>query len=241
MFRKLPKRLERRRILWTRSKRLVGASTPVFVTAVLTMIAAIIGATAQAPTSVASEPHQIVVTIPWWIWILAILGFSGLMLRAFFEYQRRTHDPALALKLQEQFGSENFIELRKLAIDALTSGELLASRGLNLQDIDPVLDFLEELGFYERGGQLSAEVVHHHFFHWARVSWQIARPYAVAWQDKKPTRWEYINDMFEILQEIEVERAEAHLVPTKKWLDDGELNDFIEGERQTWASIQLKP
>ena len=34
-----------------------------------------------------------------------------------------------------------------------------------LSVIDDVLDFFEDVGFYERGDQISPEVAHHHFYH----------------------------------------------------------------------------
>lgn len=66
----------------------------------------------------------------------------------------------------------------------------------------------------------------------------MARPYVIAWQEKEPTRWKYIEDLFEILQEIEAEGAEKHFPPYPKWLDEVDLCDFVNGEYETWKSIQ---
>lgn len=168
MLKGLMNTLKRRRILWARTKRLASASAPVFAASALTMIAAIIGAMGQAPCatppSPPSPPH-VWSAIPLGIYFLAGFGFIGLLFQAYLEYRRRTLDATLVLRYQDQFESKDFIELRKLAVDVLKSSKNLNSRSHGLQDIDPVLDFLEDLGFYEHGGQMSAEVIHHHFFY----------------------------------------------------------------------------
>lgn len=173
------------------------------------------------------------------------VGIHRPNLPAFFEHQRKTHNPEWILKYQDMFESAPFIELRKLAVNVLTDPAKkvrLGTRTKDLADIDPVLDFFEDLGFYESGGQISAEVIHHHhFFHWIRAYWEQTEPYVRDWQKKEPARWDHLEELFETLQEIEVELAEKNLVPYTKYLDNQELVEFFDGEIETWQSIQPSP
>ena len=68
-----------------------------------------------------------------------------------------------------------------------------------LASMDDVLDFLEDLGFYQRADHISPELVHHHFFHWVRGYWQAAETYINAWRKKEPARWSHVEELFEQL------------------------------------------
>jgi hypothetical protein len=198
------------------------------------MITAIVSAIAQAPATTPPMPVHIFAAIPWWIEALAILGFLGLIAQAISEYQRRTDDPTWALKYQDMFESRNFIELRKLAIDVLQSRKDLSTRSKDLDNLDPVIDFFEDLGFYESGGQMSAEVIHHHFYHWIRGYLQLTEVYTRAWQKKEAARWEHLGELFEKLQEIEVESAEKYFPSSERFLDEEGIAEFFAWEIETW-------
>ena len=73
-----------------------------------------------------------------------------------------------------------------------------------LSSIDDVLDFLEDVGLYQRADHISPELAHHHFFHWTRGYWQAAKIYIEAWRRKEPARWNHVEELFETICDIEL-------------------------------------
>jgi hypothetical protein len=72
-----------------------------------------------------------------------------------------------------------------------------------LVDVDDVLDFFEDIGFYVKGGQISAEVAHHHFYHWIRGYWKASRDYIESRQQLESTIWSHIGELFDTTWDIE--------------------------------------
>jgi hypothetical protein len=96
-----------------------------------------------------------------------------------------------------------------------------------LADIDEVLDFLEDLGFYLYGDQITPEVAHHHFYHWIRGYYLASRDYIGAWQAKEPTRWERVAELFENTNTIENKRSGGK---APKSLTEMEITVFLKEE-----------
>lgn len=129
--------------------------------------------------------------------------------------------------------------LRKNAAQTLLDKKsILDTRSSELADIEPVLDFLEDLGFYEYGGQMSAEAIHHHFYHWVHGYWQASQRYVTAWRSIEPARWEHLEKLEETLEEIEVEKTKRKY---RGRLSDDELAEFLREEIKTWELISGKP
>jgi hypothetical protein len=95
-------------------------------------------------------------------------------------------------------------------------------------DIDDVLDFLEDVGLYQRADHISPELAHHHFFHWTRGYWQAARTYIQAWRRKEPARWNHVEELFETICDIELNEHGGKC--EQLWLSDADLDDFLRQE-----------
>jgi len=138
----------------------------------------------------------------WWIWGALFIIW---ILQACFEYDRKTHDPTWALRYQDMWDA---CEKKKRPIAAravLAYKDRLAHIDAyeeQLADIDDVLDVLEDIGFYVRGGQISPEAARHHFYHWIRGYWFSTRAYINAWRRKEPTRWQHIEPLFQVMWEV---------------------------------------
>lgn len=61
------------------------------------------------------------------------------------------------------------------------------------EKVEPVLDFFETVGFYLEGGQISDEVVHHHFHHWMRGWYSNLKSYIDYYQKIENEEAAYIN------------------------------------------------
>lgn len=157
-----------------------------------------------------------------------LVGFVLLGFQTYFEYKRRTYDPTWALRFDDRFNSRDIRAARASAAQILKNNiGNLRRRDAELSGIDEILDFFEDLGFYEHGEQLTPEVVHHAFHYWIRGYYTAARDYIEACQEKDPSRWEYVGRLFEVVHEIETERAKGK---EAKFLTVDELNDFLEDE-----------
>jgi hypothetical protein len=81
------------------------------------------------------------------------------------EYKRKTYDPTLIFNFDERFNRNEMKIIRKKASKILL--EHLGHMGEDNRayaDVDDILDFLEDLGFYHHGHQISTEVAHHAFY-----------------------------------------------------------------------------
>ena len=140
--------------------------------------------------------------------VIVVLAIMVLIVQSWLEYKKRTYDPSLALKYFENF--ENKKEERKIAAQTILNRKEELSKIDEIKDlsnIDDVLDLFEDLGFYIRGDQMSPEVAHHFFYHWIRGYWVFCEPYIRAWRNREKTRWEYIEELFEVTCEIEIKRG----------------------------------
>jgi len=121
--------------------------------------------------------------ISWWIIGGAMVGVGLLMCQAWFEYRHRTYEPTWAFRFDDRFYGNEIMDARFRAAKALKDNPGRIERtDAELEEIDDLLDFLEDLGFYQRGDQISPEVAHHHFYYWIRAYYLAARDYIEAWQ-----------------------------------------------------------
>jgi len=195
--------------------------------AVLVAGGALIGGLVVALTpAIATSPASLQ---PWVIGPL-IGALVLLIAHAFAEYKKRTYDPLLVFHFDEQFSCQ---EMRKKR--AAASNLLKAHRG-NLRqharefaDIDDVLDFFEDLGFYEHGYQISPEVLHHAFYHWIRGYYTIAKDYIEASQNKESTQWEHIKELYELTSAVEKRKLRVRQVSV---LTEDDIEEFLEDEIQ---------
>lgn len=209
------------KILWYRIQRLLTAVSA----AVLVAGGATIGGVIVAGGAffLASEP----VTVPPWV-IGALVGGLVLMgLNAWAEYKQRTYDPSLAMRFDEKFWSEAIISKRKKAADTLLNqtGNLRRIER-DLIAVDDILDFLEDLGFFQHGHQVSPEIMHHLFYHWIRGYYIATRDRIYAWQREEPARWCHIKELYEMTDCIE-----GRFDKGKKELSQDQIKTFLEEER----------
>jgi hypothetical protein len=129
-------------------------------------------------------------------------------LRFWSEYRKRIYDSDLANKYQHDFDNPDMINKRKMAAKAIKE-ELTE----NMDDaknvtkwkekVDDVLDFFEDLGFYVRGDQMSAQVAHHHFYYWLRSYWLLSKKYINHRREEEPEQWKNVEYLFKITAHIE--------------------------------------
>ncbi len=102
----------------------------------------------------------------WSIWIAAALLVGGLFIfvRSHAEYRKRTFDPKWISEFSKQFGEESMMKARALASQTLIDRQgKLRTNDITLDNIDDVLDFWDEVGFYVYGDQITPEFAHQTF------------------------------------------------------------------------------
>jgi hypothetical protein len=140
----------------------------------------------------------------------------------------RTYDPTWAFRFDDRFYEDEMRKIRSKAASLLKNNQgKLRRTDPNLADIDDVLDFLEDLAFYQHGDQITPEVVHHHFYHWIRGYYLASRDYIGAWQDKEPTRWEHVAELFANTSVIENKRSKGR---APKSLTEEQISIFLTEE-----------
>jgi hypothetical protein len=156
------------------------------------------------------------------------VGLVALALQWRADYKKRTYDPTWVLEFGKIFNADEMKKTRAKAASALKhSQSKLKTTDFSSSEVDNVLDFLEDLGFYLRGDQMTPEVVHHAFHYWIRGYYNAARGYLEMVQEKEPTCWEHVSYLFEVSHEIEMERSKSK---HQKHLDQSSLNRFLDKE-----------
>jgi hypothetical protein len=163
--------------------------------------------------------------------VSVVLASLFLFFKSYFTYKKLTYDPTWGLKFQEIF--DKMIQERHKAAKALREHrDKLSPTGKNrklLSDVDDVLDFFSDVGFYCEGDQISPEVAYNHFYYWLRHYWVASRDYVSARRAEEEKMWGNLEELFETLCEIEVgrdkEKREQELNLTTE-----DLNGFLDDE-----------
>ncbi len=160
-----------------------------------------------------------------------------LLVQARAEYRRRTYDLNWIFKYDERFNSEDLKRKRVSAARLLKqhAGNLCRTNA-ELAAIDDVLDFLDELGFDERGGQITPEVLHQNFHYWIRGYYSAAREYIEAWRKLERSRWEHIEGLNSIVHAVDLERNWGR---GKLLLSSEEVAEFLGFEIGLGGETQL--
>jgi len=154
-----------------------------------------------------------------------------LVFRIYVEYQRRTFDVSTITPLVTLYESDAMES--KFTLAAQKTLEIIARGWRNVDhptDVDPVLDFLEDLGLQLRTNQVSDELVHHYFFVTIQ-SYYIALKEYVGENRKQYGKqmWQYIDPLFErtFLIEHKMDRTAKKHPPKER------LIEFLEREAET--------
>jgi hypothetical protein len=121
-------------------------------------------------------------------------------IRTYLEFQRRTFDVSTILPLVQEYESAGmetkFTLAARKTLEIITYGDW---QGLNdVTDVEPVLDFLEDVGLQLARNQISDELAHHYFFPIVQAYYLILKDYIEANRKKYGTAtWEYIEPLFE--------------------------------------------
>jgi uncharacterized integral membrane protein len=195
------------------------------VVAIVTIAAILVGGNQNAPLTWIVLTAAIVTGIT----LVALL-----VIKTRLEYRRRTYDPTLTFEFQRMFDSleEARCEAARVSRSFLDipaqSRKWEAVPKRDREKLEPVLDFLEDLGFYLQGDQFSDEVAHHSFFHWIRGWYSNLESYVEYYRTAKNemAAYEHIKMLHARVSEIEKRYEKAKL-----WLTtDQEKLDFLKEE-----------
>jgi hypothetical protein len=146
------------------------------------------------------------------------------------EYRRRTYDPTWVLKFSDIFDGEEMMLTRSKASRFLKENKgQLDDEARDSPDVDDLLDFFEDLGFFMQGDQITAEAAHHAFYHWIRGYYSTTQPYLKVGREKKPPCWEHVEMLYNVTNQIEREIIKkSH--KSKKFLDEKDTEKFLDEE-----------
>ena len=184
----------------------------------------------EAQSPLATSPMPSAMSFPGLVplLILALLiALAFIILQARLEYRRKTYDPTWIFKFDERFKG---MRQERLNASQLLLNDISTPASLDdaeLAKIDDVLDFFEDLGFYQHGYQISPEVIHHHFYHWIRGYWSAARTYVERSRRDERKAWEHLEELFETGCDIETRDGGTR---ERELLDREEIKDFLSNE-----------
>lgn len=145
-----------------------------------------------------------------------VITIALLIVQTRYEYRRRTYDPTWVLDFNAAFFSDS--QMKKTRSNAAKSlkknRKRLRDESYKNPDLDDVIDFFEDVGFYVFGDQIAPEVAHHSFHYWLRGYCSVAQPYIEMAQKTKPSQWECIGELLSVTQEVEDERSGSRSVRT---------------------------
>jgi hypothetical protein len=169
------------------------------------------------PWAVAFMVLVVVVSFGVLCFMIVLMG-----IRTYLEFQRRTFDFSAIAPLVREYESagmeSKFTLAAQKTLEILSRGDW---SGLDhATDVEPVLDFLEDVGLQLSRNQISDELAHHYFFPTIQAYYLALRDYIKANQKKygKAT-WEYIEPLYERTFLIERKKDEdAQMHPPKEEL-----------------------
>jgi hypothetical protein len=157
-----------------------------------------------------------------------LFGLLFIVTQAYVAHRRSIYDPKWGLRFQAIFDGMGQQRDRAALILLHYKKELAQteSKKQDLDNIDEVLDFLDDLGFYLKGGHLSPEVAHHHFYHWIRGYTQAAKKYIEACRAKEPARWNHIAELVQATSAVELSESNGKIFE----LDASGIERFLNEE-----------
>lgn len=153
--------------------------------------------------SIWSKSEQAAPSVPSWVVWSGFAAAIFLTIQALAEFKRRTYDLTWIFKYDERFSSKEMKTARAKAAKVLRDQQGQLSRcTAEMACIDEVLDFFEELGFAECGGQITPEVIHQNFHYWIRGYYSAAIEYIAAHRNYEKSRWDHVESLHEIVHEV---------------------------------------
>ena len=203
--------------------------TPILGVAVSILLAAAPFKIAAINSTVAAHADQIQPqyvlnpTFTWWLLGIAVLWLVLAVCAAIKANFKRLYDPAMIFHFEKEF--EDMAESRGRAAAVLLLYSKTGDWKLvpNADELEPVLDFFDNLGFYLYGNQISERVLHQSFCHWILLYYQDGCSYIKHRQEGpegEKSTWEHVGNLMEEIAEIEAakqgcEREALKLGPKK--------------------------
>jgi hypothetical protein len=145
-------------------------------------------------------------------WCLGVSFVFGVGLQIAASMHERTYKTELVLRYQDKFNEDKMTHYRAHAAAAIN--KYMEKRDWNsvtnddeLDGLENVLDFFDELGFYWKSGDISGTVLHEHFYFAMRTYCQETTNYIHRAQKKESKAdWENVEPLFIELTQIEAKR-----------------------------------
>jgi hypothetical protein len=130
----------------------------------------------------------------------------------------------LILRLDNDFNSPHFKEIRKQAAVAFSSGDY--SSGSNA--IDSILNFFEGVAFFTKRGAVDKKTVWHFFFTYMYRFWHFADKYMKKEREADPTLWTACIDLYSQL--LKIEKQDRQRLGGDINLSEEDLEKFLSEE-----------
>jgi len=210
------------------------AIPPLYIFMYLALAGTFIGVTAGTRLPGVEMP------ISWLILLIMasilIVGLAFIIYQTYLSYERRTYDPTWTWRFQSKF--DRIARHRLAAATVLKEKrDILSDIKRNqetLEEIDEVLDFFEDVGFYMQGDYVTPEAAHHQFYHWLRGYWLSAKPYVDARRALESAVWENVENLFIATNEIEYGYPRRI---TEEQFNDDERDRFLVGEMNSAKAL----
>jgi hypothetical protein len=186
--------------------------------------------------------------------IFILIALTLIVYQVYRMYLAKTYDHSLVMKFQADFDNlkekpESGPSTRHKCASACLSfmqqqhWQTNGDWGLvNYSDeIEDILDFLEDLGFYLRQNQLSDEVVYHHFCHWILIYVPPLERYINKRRvdDGEPTTWEHVAYLYKTMVVMEAWKSSKPFkfcIESPKTVEDRERSKLA-----TYLKQELDP
>jgi hypothetical protein len=151
--------------------------------------------------------HRLKITM--WFVAVAFIG-SSIFIQSSAQHHEWEYKNDLVLRYQDRY-EDQMVDSRIAAANAVSIYLIKGNwdADTNQYDIDSlenVLAFYDELGFYWKNHEVSTDVLYEHFSYDMRMFCQAGMNY-IQTKRSSPTDWEYVKPLFDELTRIEAKRA----------------------------------
>jgi hypothetical protein len=154
------------------------------------------------------QPYHRIKIILWFV-AVAFIGFS-IFIQTSASHHEWEYKNDLILRYQDRYEDRMISERVQAATaisDYLQKGNWDAVSDRNIDSLEDVLAFYDELGFYWKNHEVSDDVLYEHFYSDMRTYCQVGINYIHVNQKKdSPADWEYVEPLFDELTRMEAKR-----------------------------------
>ena len=206
----------------------------IFHSVAVTILLTVLGCLASVWVSWKGGSKTVNVDLHFLLFWGGLFGLLVVGLQTALNYRTSKYDVSLALQYSNIFFDDlkgKRFEAAKVVLQVAKS-DADKKKDVDILEVEPVLDVLEDIGFLVKHGRISDEVAHHYFSHWIQLYIQPIEWHLLESKKKGETRYNHLLLLYDRMRATEYEQGKYDF-----W-SQLDLNKINYGEDQLQKELQ---